>query len=229
MTTRTSALGLNACAVALLQQGMCHEASSFLLQAIHHFTDSDSPLQRNVVQGQEQRTSFHVVPTNILDQQVCTLELSFSPGNAFQFFNKSFLIDLGDVYDKQSDYANVAQDQMAAVLWYNWGVTYHYAAISRGQSKYLEKALGLYTEAFRMLIQNNAVVNDSMVLLLLSVCNNMGYCSYHTGGVTVSRCCHDYIISILGTHTHDSCFEQEYEFFYSPWNSRTIMSIAPAA
>jgi hypothetical protein len=245
MATRTSALDLNACAVAFLRQGLCHEASSFLLQAIQHLTvsieaeqqnRSHLPVQRRFDALSSRERSWILVRVesmNILDQ-VCTssLQLSFSPGNTFQFFNKSFLIDLSDVNNEWGyHYSNAAQDQtMAAVLWYNWGVTYHYAAISRGQSKYLAKALVLYTKAFQILLQNiNVVVNNSMVLLVLAVSNNMAYCSYHTGDATAARRGHDYIRGIMETFGYSSFDQEEYEFFYSPWNTRAIMSIAPAA
>jgi hypothetical protein len=224
--------------VAFLQQGLCHEASSFLFQAIQLFTDSIEaeqnqrplPLQRNdgAPSRGRPRSSVHVAPTNILDQ-VCTyLQLSFSPGNAFQFFNKSFLIDV--VSDVNNNYSAAAKDQMvAAVQWYNWGVTYHYAAISRGLSKYLAKAHTLYTKAFRILLQNGNAINHSLVLLMLAVSNNMAYCSYHIGDVKAARGCHDYIRNVLETYGYSSFDQEEYECFFSPWSTRAVMSIAPAA
>jgi hypothetical protein len=232
---KTSPFTLNTHAVALLQTGMYREADSLLVRALAQFTEAleakvgapeegSLPLAPDGTWRREQlRSSLRVVPIGVHDQ-ILTVEQSFSPNNAFSFYNKSFLIKNALEYYS----ASTQQKQLSAVLWYNWGVSSQYAAISSGSSDFLVRALDLYSKSFKILIQPGTIANESMRLLLLAVCNNMGSCASHFSDEVTARGFHEYIQAILSNSRSRTI---EYDFFRSTalLNSNTVMSHAPAA
>jgi hypothetical protein len=236
MKRSLSTLELNSNAVALLEKGMHREADSLLVRAIKQFTEAleaeagghgkeSLPLTTPVGawSREQQSSSLHVVPICVLDQ-ILTVEKSFSPNNAFGFYNKSFLIKKSLEYYS----ASTQNQQLSAVLWYNWGVSSHYAAISSGSSEFLVRALDLYSKSFKILIQPGTIANESMRLLLLAVCNNIGHCASHFADEVTARGFHEYLQAILSNSRSRTI---EYDFFRSNalLDSKTVMSHAPAA
>jgi hypothetical protein len=231
MTASTSTLELNSEAVAFLEKGMYRDADSVLLRALIDLTETLAqaehhpgalPMTRPDSDAWRIQPNFlPLVPICVFEQSLTVAE-SFSPNNAFGFYNKSFLIL------SLEDYSASTQKQLAAVLWYNWGVSCHLAAILNGSYEFLRRALDNYSKSFKILIQPGAMGNESMRLLLLAVSNNMGYCTSHFSDIITTRGFHEYIQAILSNWR---CTAIEYEYFYPTalQDCNTVMSNAPAA
>jgi hypothetical protein len=257
-TTMATTLAFNFHAVALLEKGMYREADLLLVRALTQLTDEAALEQAEVScrsslmttvgvarreRGQLQSSAslLHVVPICILDHHILMVEQSFAPNNAFAFYNKSFLVAANLEYS----YSASAQKQLAAVLWYNWGVSCHCSAISNGSCDGLRKALDLYNKSFKILIpelgticrmcsDSNADDNEdsssSMILLLLAVCNNMGYCACYFADKVMARGFHEYIQAILSSSRCHTVIDFSGLFYTTALlDSKMIMSLSPAA
>lgn len=243
-TTMASISQLNANGVALLHDGMCRDATVFFRQAIQCLAgliqndggvvDNKNPNATAAAAGTVHGELYlNAVPVH---GKINTFELSFSPGNNFAFFDKTFLLTNFPVNSHiESD--ETCQLQLTAVLLYNWGLSCHYAAMNIGKSKYLNRAMQLYTKAYHLLNHSDMVFNSSMTLLLLAINNNMGHISVHLADEAAARTFQDNLKCILSSSmcsdVDSSSSRSEYEFFFSTIilldPCQPIMSRAPAA
>jgi hypothetical protein len=249
MTTMTSIRQLNANGVALLRDhGMYRGAAGFFRQAVECLArlikddgggrGSVETKDRNCntnavvadagssVQQQHAELYLDAVPVHA---KITSFELSFSPGNCFAFYGRTFLVQASSSTEEQECCDETCQLQLTAVLLYNWALSCHYAAINIGKSKYLNRAMQLYTKAYHVLTDHHhndssdmMVFNTSTTLLLLAINNNMGHISAHLADEVAARNFQDNLKFILSldccsaaADSSSSATRLEYEFFFS--------------
>jgi hypothetical protein len=249
---------LNARGVALLHDGMYRDATvffrqaseclgaRFLMQQSDHDGDGIGDSGNALFHGDEE-LQLHAVPVH---GNITTLEFSFSPGNNFAFFDKAFLANLLLPVNNNSIatfHDETSQFQLTAVFLYNWGLACHYAAMDRGKSKYLHRAMHLYTQAYHVLNHDIDVMvfnsnhksgsSSMMPLLLLAINNNMGHISAHLADEAAARTSQDNLKCILSGCSECSSDDYsilptaDYEFFICTATILIdpVMARAPAA
>jgi hypothetical protein len=125
----------------------------------------------------------------------------FSPANSFVFYAKTFLLANLPMNGntEECDATSCQLQELTAALLYNLGLSYHYAAMNTGKSKYLKTAMKLYTKAYQVMSHNESVLNTSTILLLLEVNNNMGHISSHLADEVAVRIFQNYIKCLLSS------------------------------
>jgi hypothetical protein len=148
------------------------------------------------------------------------LEESFSPDNTFCFYSKAFFVidaasseSSGTFFNGGEDstknnstpleLSTAAQLQLSATILYNWVLACHSTAICTGSSSHIHMTMKLYNKALVILTTGHhdeeVMLNNSLVLLYLALCNNLGHCSSYLSDEATSQKFQEFLESGLAT------------------------------
>ena len=226
-------IATNAKAAALIHDGSYQEASSLLQQALFGLRDAmnESAQQEEesdaAMYQEDEHHTLRLGPVPI-NASIASFEGSFSPHNEFELFGKAFLIGA----DNESDIESSMEFpmQLTAALLFNSGIASHCMSITTGRSDYLKRGFAFYKQAYHLLTHRDIDFNDSSIVLLLALYNNMGHCLSHqmdaTGAIQDLRSAMEHILKKLD---RSNDWSEEYVVFDLSQLSTISPRAAPAA
>jgi hypothetical protein len=232
-------LSLNAKAVTMLHDdtGLV-EAGPIFRQAIQAAACTLVNIGTTDEADAQDGTLLDNVPVSLNDK-VSILVDSFSPDNSFCIYSKAFLIrsvsshvadGVNSAPSTPLQISELSQLQLIATILYNWGLASHWKAICTSASRYVHMAMRLYNKALEaMMTCKEDTSNDSLDLLYLALCNNLGHCCSYFSDEVKSRMFQECLKSFLATFHCPEKFHCEYSFFYEKTFVTMAKTFAPAA
>lgn len=185
---------LNNSAVSSLAQGDLKRAHELLNSALRDFYQDieEHPVGRLLERDHHVNGTRHtmVIRPVPLHPALCGWDWAFSADNPFQIYNRAFFVPL----------SHLDQDEVAAVLLYNFGLVLLKRGIAEGKRKLLRKALKIYGMAVDLLQDEAFTSQDNQQvfhLLELAVWANQGFIHFYNLDYLRVRSCKDHIKNIV--------------------------------